>query len=62
MATAKSVLKNQLKEDSLNERAIKATGRALFAERSKPKRMIPSINCIDLTKASYFNLGQAMQQ
>ena len=31
-------------------------------KEANQKRMIPSINCIDLTKASYFNLGQAMQQ
>ena len=38
MATAKNILKNQSKEDWLNEWATGTTGRALFAERSKPKK------------------------
>ena len=38
MATAKNILKNQSKEQWLNEWATGTTGRALFAERSKPKK------------------------
>ena len=41
MATAKNILKNQSKEEWLNEWAIGKTGRAMFAERSKPKKTDP---------------------
>ena len=41
MATTKNILKSQTKEEWLNKWATGTTGRALFAERSKPKKNDP---------------------
>ena len=46
-------LKNESKEQWLNDWTTRITGSALFAERNKPKRVMSSINS---------SLGQVMQQ
>ena len=64
MATVKTILKSQSKETWQNKWATGTTGRAYFAEKSKPKKkkMIASINLTGQTKALFFNFELVTQQ